>query len=86
MFLIAPAARNNDHLKSPYSTENCVCVGYPTQMKSTEKILNVHAQRKDPMPGIQRNLYFTGLRLGFASGKTQLLCFASGETQKMCVI
>ena len=38
-----------------------------------------------PMPefcvGSQRNLYSTGLRLGFASGKTQLLGFASGKTQ-----
>ena len=31
--------------------------------------------------GTQRNLYSTGLRLGFASGKTQLLDFASGKTQ-----
>ena len=69
---------------SPYSTENCVCVGYPTQMKSTQEISNVHAQRKDPTPGTQRNLYSTGLRLGFASGITQLLGFASGETRKMC--
>ena len=30
--------------------------------------------------------YSTNLRLGFASGKTQLLGFASGETRKMCVI
>ena len=28
--------------------------------------------------GTQRNLYSTGLRLGFASGKTQILGFASG--------
>ena len=25
-------------VSSPYSTENCVCVGYPAQMKSTQKI------------------------------------------------
>ena len=30
--------------------------------------------------GTQRNLYSTGLRSGFASGKTQLLGFASGKT------
>ena len=24
------------HLLSPYSTENCVCVGYQTQMKLTQ--------------------------------------------------
>ena len=51
-------------------------------MKSTQKIWNVHAQRKDPTPGTQRNLYSTGLRLGFALGKTQILGFASGKTQK----
>ena len=34
---------------------------------------------RDPTPGTQRNLYSTGLRLGFASGKMQLLGFASGE-------
>ena len=45
------------------------------------KIWNVHAQRKDPTPGTQRNLYSTGWRWGFASGETQILCFASGETQ-----
>ena len=32
--------------------------------------------------GTQRNLYSTGLRLGFASGKTQLLGFASGKNAK----
>ena len=32
--------------------------------------------------GVQRNLYSTGLRLGFASGKTQLLGFASGKNAK----
>ena len=52
---------------SPYSTENFVCVGHLTQMKSTQKILNVHAQRKDPTPGTQRNLYSTGngVRVGY---------------------
>ena len=35
--------------------------------------------------GTRRNLYSTGLRLDFASGKTQLLGFASGKTRKMCV-
>ena len=54
-------------------------------MKSTQKI-NVHAQSKDSTPGTQRNLYSTGLRLGFVSGKTQLLGFASGKTRKICVI
>ena len=32
--------------------------------------------------GTQCNLYSTGLRLGFASGKTQLLGFASGKNVK----
>ena len=32
--------------------------------------------------GTQRNLYFTGLRLGFTLGKTQLLGFASGKNVK----
>ena len=32
--------------------------------------------------GTQHNLYSTGLRLGFASGKTQLLGFASGKNAK----
>ena len=32
--------------------------------------------------GTQRNLYFTGLCLGFTSGKTQLLGFASGKNAK----
>ena len=31
--------------------------------------------------GTQRNLYSIGLRLGFASGKTQILGFVSGKTQ-----
>ena len=31
--------------------------------------------------GTQRNLYSTGLRLGFASAKTQILGFASAKTQ-----
>ena len=31
--------------------------------------------------GTQRNLYSTRLRLGLASGKTQILRFASGKTQ-----
>ena len=58
---------------SPYSTEKLVCVGCPTQMKSTQKIWNVHAQRKDPTPWTQRNLYSTGWRWGFASGETQII-------------
>ena len=33
--------------------------------------------------GTQRNLYSTGLHLGFVSGKTQLLGFASGKTRKI---
>ena len=67
---------------SPYSTKKRVCVGCPTQMKSTKKTWNVHAQRKDPTPGTQRNLYSTGWRWGFASGQTQLLGFASGKNVK----
>ena len=31
--------------------------------------------------GTKRNLYSTGLRLGFASAKTQILGFASAKTQ-----
>ena len=44
-------------------------------MKSTQKKRNVHARR-------QRNLYSTGLCLGFASGLTQHLGFASGKNAK----
>ena len=40
-----------------------------------------------PMPkfcvGTQRNLYSTGLHLGFASGKTQLLGFAFYPTRNL---
>ena len=35
------------------------------------------------MPGTQLNLYSTGFRLGFASGKTQILGFASGKTRRV---
>ena len=48
-------------------------IGYPTQMKSTQKIWNVHAQHKEFAFGTQRNLYSTDLRWGFALGKTQIL-------------
>ena len=39
-------------------------------------IFHVHAQRKDPTPGTQCNLYSTGWRWGFASGETQILAFS----------
>ena len=63
---------------SPYSTGNWVCVGDETQMKSTQKTRNVHGQCKKFAFGTQRNLYSTDLRLGFASGVTQILGLASG--------
>ena len=57
-------------LLSPYSIGNWVCVGYQTQMKSTQKKRNVHGQRKNFAFGTKRNLYSTDLRLGFAFGNT----------------
>ena len=55
-------------------------IGYPTQMKSTQKIWNVHAQRKkfggDPTQPI-----FHWLALGFRVGVTQILKFALEVTQ-----
>ena len=45
---------------SPYSTRNCFCVDYQIRGKSAQTTWNVHAQRKDPTPGTQRNLYSTG--------------------------
>ena len=48
------------------------------QMKSTQKIGNVHAQRKKFAFGTQRNLYSTDLHLGLALGVTQILGLASG--------
>ena len=50
-------------------------------MKSTQKILNVHAQREKFAFGTQHNLYSTDLRLGFALGVTQILGLASGVRQ-----
>ena len=65
---------------SPYSTGNGVCIGYPTRMKSTHKKRNVHGQRQNFALGPNATYnYSTGLRLGFASGKTQILGYASDK-------
>ena len=69
---------------SPYSTGNWVCIGYQTQMKSTQNIWNVHAQREKFAFGTQCNLYSTDLRWGFTLGETQILGLASGKA-KFCV-
>ena len=66
---------------SPYSTEK----RDPTRMKLTPKKVNCTWPTPEFCVGTQRNLYSTGLRLGFVSGKTQLLGFASGKTRKICV-
>ena len=58
-------------------------IGYSTQMKSTQKKLNVHAQREKFAFGTQRNLHSTDLRLGFALGVTQILGLASGLRQTL---
>ena len=63
---------------SPYSTEK---TGPNANEIDTKKVKCTW-----PTPefciGTQRNLYSTGLRLDFASGKTQLLSFASGKMRK----
>ena len=56
-------------------------IGCSTQMKSTQTISNVHAQREKFAFGTQRNLYSTDLCWGFALGETQILGLASGVTQ-----
>ena len=50
-------------------------------MKSTQKILNVHAQPQPQCQKAQRHLYSTDWRRGLASGVTQILGLASGVTQ-----
>ena len=50
-------------------------------MKLTQKKVKCTWPTPKCCIGTKRNLYSTGLRLGFASGKTQLLGFASGKTQ-----
>ena len=52
-------------LYSPYSTENCVCVGYLTPMKLTQTAWNVDGQREDFAFGTQRNLFYTDSRWEF---------------------
>ena len=47
-------------------------------MKSTQKTWNVHGQHEKFAFSTQRNLYSTDLRLGLASGVTQILGLASG--------
>ena len=49
-------------------------------MKSTSKNMKCTWPTPEFCVGTQCNLYFTGLRLGFASGKTQILGLASGVT------
>ena len=51
-------------------------------MKSTKKNMKCTCPTRKFRVGTQRNLYSTGLRLGFASGKKQLLGFALGENAK----
>ena len=50
-------------------------------MTSTQKNMKCTWPTPEFCVGTQRNLYSTGLRLGFASGKMQILGFASGKTQ-----
>ena len=52
----------------PYSTGNRVFVGYPTRMKSTQKIWNVHAQRELQCQGTECNLYTTCSNWGWRWG------------------
>ena len=65
-------------LLSPYSTGK----RDPTRMKLTPKKVKCTWPTPKFCVGTQRNLYSTGLRLVFASGKMQLLVFASGKTRK----
>ena len=60
-------------LLSPYSTGNWVCVGYKTQMKSTQKTCNVHVQKA------HRHPYSTDWRLRLASGLTQILALGNAK-------
>ena len=52
------------------------------QMKSTQKKHEMYMPNAKVLRWTQRNLYSTGLRLGFASGKMQLLGFASDKNAK----
>ena len=70
---------------SPYSTGNRVHVGYPMQMKSTPKKLNVHGQRKRFALRTQRNLYSTGSRWGFALGDVKNLCHPTQNSGVGCI-
>ena len=49
---------------SPYSTRNCICVGYPTQMKRTQK-KNLHEPQRE---GTQRT-YIPPVHIGGRVGK-----------------
>ena len=51
-------------------------------MKSTQKKHEMYMPNAKVLRWTQRNLYSTGLRLGFASGKMQLLGFASDKNAK----
>ena len=66
---------------SPYSNENCICVGHQTQMKLTQTTGNVHAQHQPQCQKTQPNLYTTDFYWDFVLGETQILGLASGVTQ-----
>ena len=70
---------------SPYSTGYWVCVGYKTQMKSTQKkTWNVHGQREKFAFGTQRNLYSTDSRWGFALGDVKNLRHPTQHVGILC--
>ena len=57
---------------SPYSTENCVRVGYQTQMKSTQKNMKCTWPKRKFCVGYPLHLYSTDWLWGLASGVTQI--------------
>ena len=67
---------------SPYSTGNCMGLRWlPHANEINTKQMKCTWPTPDFCVGTQCNLYSTGLRLGFESGKTQLLGFASGDAK-----
>ena len=71
----APTPGTQRHL---YSTENGVRVGYPTQMKSTQKKLNVHGRRKKFASPKARD---TNMLVFFALGNAKVLSFALADAK-----
>ena len=69
-FCLKPSAQiiNILHKKLKIKAHIPLEIDYPTQMKSTQKIWNVHTQREKFAFGTQRNLYSTVLCWGLALG------------------